>query len=170
MSEKSGFELRALDLSELKTHRSEKWRSFPEDVLPLPVAEMDFPVAEPIRRILREMVETSDLGYLGPIPELGRAFSGFAERRWGWKADAAQVRIAADVGVGVVEVLRVITQPGDKILINSPVYPNFWTWSAETKLEQVDVPFSQAPEEVDGSQWILDWDGIENAYQKALAL
>ena len=106
MSEKSGFELRALDLSELKTHRSEKWRSFPADVLPLPVAEMDFPVAEPIRRILREMVETSDLGYLGPIPELGRAFSGFAERRWGWKADVAQVRVAADVGVGVVEVLR----------------------------------------------------------------
>ena len=168
MSEKSGFELRALDLSELKTHRSEKWRSFPADVLPLPVAEMDFPVAEPIRRILREMVDTSDLGYLGPIPELGRAFSGFAERRWGWKADAAQVRIAADVGVGVVEVLRVITQPGDKILINSPVYPNFWTWCAETKLEQVDVPFSQAPEEVDGSHWHLDWDGIEKAYASGI--
>jgi len=149
-------------------HRSEKWRSFPEDVLPLPVAEMDFPVAEPIRQILREMVDTSDLGYLGPIPELGRAFSGFAERRWGWKADAAQVRIAADVGVGVVEVLRVITQPGDKILINSPVYPNFWTWCAETKLEQVDIPFSQSPTEVDGSHWVLDWDGIERAYASGI--
>ena len=168
MSKQIGLELQALALSELRTHRSEKWRSFPQDVLPLPVAEMDFPVAEPIRQILREMVDTSDLGYLGPIPELGRAFSGFAERRWGWKADAAQVRIAADVGVGVVEVLRVITQPGDKILINSPVYPNFWTWCAETKLEQVDVPFSQAPEEVDGSHWVLDWDGIEKAYASGI--
>jgi cystathionine beta-lyase len=76
MSKQSILELQALALSELRTHRSEKWRSFPEDVLPLPVAEMDFPVAEPIRQILREMVDTSDLGYLGPIPELGRAFSG----------------------------------------------------------------------------------------------
>ena len=168
MSKKSSLELQALALSELKTHRSEKWRSFPEDVLPLPVAEMDFPVAEPIRRILREMVDASDLGYLGPIPEIGRAFSGFAERRWGWKADAAQVRIAADVGVGIVEILRVITNPGDKVMINSPIYPNFYTWCSETKLEQVDVPYSQSGTEIDGSHWILDWDGIEKAYASGI--
>jgi cystathionine beta-lyase len=168
MSKQSSLELQALALSELKTHRSEKWRSFPTDVLPLPVAEMDFPVAEPIRRILREMVDTSDLGYLGPIPELGRAFSGFAERRWGWKADAAQVRIAADVGVGIVEILRVITNPGDKVMINSPIYPNFYTWCVETKLEQVDVPYSQSDTEVDGSNWHLDWDGIEKAYASGI--
>ena len=102
MSKQSSLELQALALSELKTHRSEKWRSFPTDVLPLPVAEMDFPVAEPIRRILREMVDTSDLGYLGPIPELGRAFSGFAERRWGWKAAAAGLlRSGRGTGDGV---------------------------------------------------------------------
>ncbi|MEY4291339.1 MAG: hypothetical protein RL130_1281 [Actinomycetota bacterium] len=168
MSEQSGFELHAFSLSELRTHRSEKWRAFPSDVLPLPVAEMDFPIAQPIREILGEMVTHSDLGYLGPIPELGHAFSGFAHRRWGWKADAAQVRIAADVGVGVVEVLRVITKPGDKILINSPVYPNFWTWTAETHLVNVDVPFSESDSEVDGSNWVLDWDGIERAYASGI--
>ena len=168
MSGQSTLELRALALSELKTHRSQKWREFPSDVLPLPVAEMDFPVAQPIRDLLRDMVERSDLGYLGPIPELGQAFAGFSERRWGWKADAGQVRIAADVGVGVVEVLRVLTKPGDKILINSPVYPNFWTWTAETQLTNVDVPFSESVVEVDGSHWRLDWDGIENAYASGI--
>lgn len=168
MSEQSGLELRALSLSELRTHRSEKWRAFPSDVLPLPVAEMDFPVAQPIREILSEMVSHSDLGYLGPIPELGRAFSNFAERRWQWKADAAQVRVAADVGVGVVEVLRVLTKPGERILINSPVYPNFWTWTAETQLVNVDVPFLESELEVDGSHWVLDWDGIEKAYASGI--
>ena len=54
--------LKALDLSELQTHRSEKWRAFPKEILPLPVAEMDFPVAEPIRQTLREMIDHSDLG------------------------------------------------------------------------------------------------------------
>jgi cystathionine beta-lyase len=168
MSEQSSFELSALALSELRTHRSEKWRSFASDVLPLPVAEMDFPVAQPIRDVLREMVEHSDLGYLGPIPELGRAFAGFTERRWGWKADAAQVRVAADVGVGVVEVLRVLTQPGDKILINSPVYPNFWTWTTETHLVNVDVPFIESDTDVHGSNWVLDWDAIEKAYASGI--
>lgn len=161
-------DLRALDLSELQTHRSEKWRAFPKDVLPLPVAEMDFPVADPIRQTLREMIDHSDLGYLGSIPEMGTAFAGFAKRRWGWSVDPLQVRIAADVGVGIVEVLRVITKPGDKILINSPVYPNFWTWCTETHLEQVDVPLTQSENAINGSNWILDWDGIEKAYASGI--
>lgn len=168
MSREDHLILKAHDLAELRTHRSEKWRAFPADVLPLPVAEMDFPVAEPIRKTLREMIDKSDLGYLGAIPEMGEAFSSFASRRWGWKADPKQVRIAADVGVGVVEVLRVITQPGDKLLINSPVYPNFWTWITETHLSEVDVPFIHCETEVDGSHWILDWAGIEKAYASGI--
>lgn len=161
-------DFRALDLSELQTHRSEKWRAFPKEILPLPVAEMDFPVAEPIRQTLREMIDKSDLGYLGSIPEMGEAFAGFAKRRWDWTVDPTQVRIAADVGVAVVEVLRVLTNPGDKILINSPVYPNFFTWCNETHLEPVDVPLSQSDVEVNGSHWILDWDGIEKAYASGI--
>ena len=155
-------------ISELRTHKSEKWRAFPSDVLPLPVAEMDFPVAEPIRRALIEMVNKSDLGYLGLIPEMGEAFAGFSERRFGWRADPSQIRIAADVGVGIVETLRVITKPGDKILLNSPVYPNFWTWANETHLEIVDVQIQQRDEEVNGSTWHLDWAGIEAAYASGI--
>jgi cystathionine beta-lyase len=155
-------------LAELQTHKSEKWRGFPSDVLPLPVAEMDFPVAEPIRRTIIEMINKSDLGYLGNIPELGEAFSEFSTRRDGWTPDPLQVRVAADVGVGIVETLRVITKPGDKILINSPVYPNFWTWSRETHLDYIDVPLTRSETELNGSYWHLDWDGIETAYQSGL--
>ena len=155
-------------LAELQTHKSEKWRGFPADVLPLPVAEMDFPVAEPIRRTIIEMINKSDLGYLGNIPELGEAFSEFSTRRDGWTPDPLQVRVAADVGVGIVETLRVITKPGDKILINSPVYPNFWTWSRETHLDYIDVPLTRSENEFNGSHWQLDWDGIEKAYQSGL--
>ena len=155
-------------IEELRTHKSEKWRAFPNDVLPLPVAEMDFPVAEPIRRALSEMVAKSDLGYLGPIPEMGEAFAGFAQRRFGWMPDATQVRIAADVGVGIVETLRVITKPGDGIMINSPVYPNFWTWANETHLTIVDVPLTHSDVEVDGSVWHLDWEAIEKAYKSGI--
>ena len=168
MSELGSSRLQALELSELRTHKSQKWREFPNDVLPLPVAEMDFPVAEPIRKTLQEMVEKSDLGYLGNIPEMGISFSHFAERRWGWSADPSQVRIAADVGVGVVEILRVIARPGDKVMINSPVYPNFWTWTEETRLTEVDIPFIHSEAEMDGNHWILDWKGNEKAYASGL--
>lgn len=156
----SPFEVKAFELAELQTHRSEKWREFPADVLPLPVAEMDFPVAAPIRNLLMEMVSRSDLGYLGPIPEIALGFERFAKKRWSWAADPNQVHIATDVGVGVVEVLRLFTIPGDRVLINSPVYHNFNTWIQETHLERVDVPFVQ---EEDG--WKLDLGAVEAAYR-----
>jgi cystathionine beta-lyase len=155
------------NLSVLQTHRSEKWRGFAKDVLPLPVAEMDFPVAEPIRAILTELVATSDLGYLGPIPELGVGFKKFAQERWNWELDESQVRAATDVGVAVVEILRVMTQPGDSILINSPVYHNFYNWINETKLNKVDVPFQRTGDEA-ANPWEIDWAGIEKAYSSGI--
>lgn len=152
-------------LSELLTHRSEKWRTFPADVLPLPVMEMDFPVAEPIRNVLLEMVSHSDLGYLGLVPELADGFASFCKQRWGWEIDKSQIRVAADVGVGVVETLRVFTNPGDQILINSPVYENFYNWIKEVRLEKVDIPFVNTGSDNDEiNPWILDLDEVEKVY------
>lgn len=155
-------------LSELQKHRSEKWRGFTHDILPLPVAEMDFPVAEPIREVLAEMISTSDMGYLGSIPEMGTSFSYFSKKRWNWDVEPTFVRIATDVGVAVVELLRVFAKAGDKVLISSPVYQNFYTWINETKIEMVDVPFKLNSEEVDGTGWSHDWAGIEKAYQSGI--
>ncbi len=159
----SVFEVKAIELTELRHHRSEKWREFPADVLPLPVAEMDFPVAAPIRNLLMEMVSRSDLGYLGPIPEVALGFESFAKKRWDWMVDPNQIHIATDVGVGVVEVLRLFTSPGDRVLINSPVYHNFNTWIQETHLVKVDVPFVQ-----DGDEWTLDLVAVEDAYRSGV--
>jgi len=163
----SDHQFSAHNLAELHTHRSEKWRGFPQDVLPLPVAEMDFPVAEPIRAVLAEMVAHSDLGYLGPIPELGLGFKKFAAERWNWTVDEKQVHVATDVGVAVVEILRVFTQPGDSILISSPVYHNFYTWINETKLTLVDAPFERTGDEAT-NPWVINWDSIEKAYASGI--
>lgn len=128
---------------------------------------MDFPVAEPIKAILSEMVAQSDLGYLDSIPELGLGFKKFAAERWGWNVDENQVRVATDVGVAVVEILRIFTNPGDSILISSPVYHNFYTWINETKLTLVDAPFQRTGDE-SKNPWILDWNAIENAYTSGI--
>ena len=161
--------VQAPSLAKLLTHHSEKWRGFDRDVLPLPVAEMDFPVADPIRAVLAEMVAQSDLGYLGSVPELAAGFAKFAEERWNWSVDTSQVGVAADVGVGVVEVLRVFTKPGDTILINSPVYQNFYNWINETHLIKVDVPFTRTgPQSESDNPWQLDLDEVEKAYAAGL--
>lgn len=160
--------VKAPTLAELATHHSEKWRAFPTDVIPLPVAEMDFPIADPIKALLHSMVENSDMGYLGAIPELGAAFSSFAQTRWSWSVDPAKVRVATDVGVGVVEILRVLTTPGDRILISSPVYQNFYTWMNETRVTSVDVPFIHHISDDISQQWQIDWPAIEEAYSSGI--
>ena len=155
-------------LTQLQKRHSEKWRAFPKEILPLPVAEMDFPVADPIREVLTEMINNSDMGYLGPIPELGQSFSGFTKRRWNWEVNPTYVRAVTDVGVAAVELIRVFVKPGEKVLISSPVYQNFYTWINETKIEMVDVSFKKDVNAEDGTGWSLDWDGLEAAYRSGI--
>ena len=165
----SDLDVKAPDLASLLLHKSEKWTGFARDVLPLPVAEMDFPVADPIKNLLHEMVDASDLGYLGNIPEMGTSFAHFAQERWNWKVDPLQVRIGTDVGVAVVEILRVIAKPGDKVLVNSPVYQNFYNWLEETGMEKVDVPFTRTgSDEGSNNPWELNWPEIESAYASGI--
>ena len=165
----SDLDVKAPDLASLLQHKSEKWTGFARDVLPLPVAEMDFPVADPIKKLLHEMVDASDLGYLGNIPEMGTSFAHFAQERWNWKVDPLQVRIGTDVGVAVVEILRVIAKPGDKVLVNSPVYQNFYNWLEETGMEKVDVPFTRTgSDEGSNNPWELNWPAIESAYASGI--
>ena len=165
----SDLDVKAPDLASLLLHKSEKWTGFARDVLPLPVAEMDFPVADPIKKLLHEMVDASDLGYLGNIPEMGTSFAHFAQERWNWKVDPLQVRIGTDVGVAVVEILRVIAKPGDKVLVNSPVYQNFYNWLEETGMEKVDVPFTRTgSDEGSNNPWELNWPEIESAYASGI--
>lgn len=152
--------LSALPLSQLQKRRSAKWREFPSDVLPLPVAEMDFEIAKPIRDVLEEMIKGSDTGYLGPIPELGINLAKFSKARWGWEIDPEQVFTATDVGVGMVEMARTVVNPGDLIMINSPVYHNMNNWIAELKCKSYDAPLTKA-----GLHYTLDLDAVERGYK-----
>jgi cystathionine beta-lyase len=122
------------------------------------VAEMDFEVAPGIRETLAKMVAESDLGYLGPIPEVGEAFSKYAAKKWQWHVDPNQIKLATDVGVAAVEIFRALVKPGDKIMVNSPVYTNFWTWIPEVHAEIVDVALDRA------RGWRLDLDAIDKAF------
>ena len=156
-------EVRALTLSELRKRKSVKWRHFPYDVLPLPVAEMDFPTAPKIKAALTDMVERSDTGYLGPFPELFDAFANFSAKRWGWQVDTKQMRIATDVGVGIVEIMRVLIKTGEKVMLNSPVYENIWRWISEVHATTVDTPLSE-----DNLSYRLDLTAIEKEYQNGV--
>ncbi|WP_307808282.1 MalY/PatB family protein [Streptomyces oryzae] len=147
-------------LPALRGRRSAKWRSHPADVLPLPVAEMDFVLAEPVAQALREAVDRSDTGYAAPTRDLAHALRGYARRAWDWTVDPDHVRTVTDVGLGIVETLRRLVSPGDRVAVSPPVYEPFGWWIREVGAQPVDVPLATRP---DGERR-LDLSALEETF------
>lgn len=148
----TSFDVDAIDLGLLRERQSAKYQVYPADVIPAWVAEMDFPLAEPVASALHAAIERSDTGYRSALG-VGEALSAFATSRWGWAIDPDAVTPIADVLTGVAWSLALFTEPGDGVVVNPPVYPPFY--STVTKVsgrELVHVPMSRS---VDGS---YDWD------------
>jgi cysteine-S-conjugate beta-lyase len=147
---------RTVPLDDLRQRRSDKWRKFPEDVLPSHIAEMDFAVAPPIEEALVAAVRAGDLGYQhAKSSGLAESFAAFAERRWGWKPDPRDVVAVPDVMVGVAELLRVLTPEGAGVVINPPVYPPFFSVIGETGRRVVEVPLLEGRLPLDGMRAAL---------------
>lgn len=153
------LEVTALPLAELRERTSEKWREYPADVLPLFVAETNFPLAPAISGALRRAVETGDTGYIASRTPLASTYADFARRRFGWSPDPARMRTTADVSMGIVEILRRVTQPGERVVVTPPVYPPFYDLVAEAGAEVQRVPLRDT-----GTGWELDLDGIRAAF------
>lgn len=153
------LQVKALPLAELRERSSEKWREYPDDVLPLFVAETDFPLAPAISAALRRAVEIGDTGYVASRTPLAESFAAFASRRYGWDPEPARMRSTADVSMGIVEILRRVTQPGERIVVTPPVYPPFYDLIAEAGAELERVPLRDT-----GTRWELDLDGIRAAF------
>jgi cystathionine beta-lyase len=151
--------LQALTLDELRQRSSTKWRTYGDDVLPLFVAETDFAPAPAITAALSRAVTLGDTGYTPPDPGIATAYSGFARRRFGWEVEPARLRTTCDVMMGVVEILRRVTQPGDRVIVTTPVYPPFFECIPEAGAIVERVPLRDT-----GTAWELDLVGIEAAF------
>lgn len=151
--------LRVPSLSELRLRKSTKWREYDPDVLPLPVAEMDYPIAQPIIDAVTEMMKRSDTGYLGKFPELGQAFAGFAKRRWNWNVEPESIRITADVGVATIEILRTLGTAGDQVVVMPPIYPAFYNWVKEIHFNIVEAPLTKT-----GETYSINFEALEREF------
>lgn len=133
----------SLTEAELRQRRSLKWRTYDPDVLPLWVAEMDTAVLPEVRAELNRALDAGDTGY--PFgTEYGDAYRASAASRWGLELAAEQVRRGGDVMNAVLCVLEAVTNPGDGVVITSPVYPPFWQVTGGYRRRTVPVPLTPA--------------------------
>ncbi|MFI8529323.1 MalY/PatB family protein [Streptomyces aquilus] len=151
--------LARLTLEQLRQRSSMKWRTHPRDVLPLWVAEMDVPLAPAVVEALRAAIELGDTGY--PYgTAYAEALAAFAAERWQW--DGVRVErtaIVPDVMLGIVEVLRLLTDPGDSVVVCSPVYPPFYAFVSHDARVVVEARL--------GADLRIDLDALEDAFVRA---
>lgn len=150
--------LQALPIDVLRQRSSTKWRQYPADVLPLFVAETDFAPAPAVTSALARAVEIGDTGYTAGESGVAEAYAAFAARRFGWTVDPKRIRTTCDVMMGVVEILRRVTTPGDRVVVTPPVYPPFFDCVPEAGAVVERVPLVDT-----GDAWELDLAGIEAA-------
>ncbi len=146
----------ALRLDELRRRASMKWTTYQPDVLPMWVAEMDFPLAEPIRRVLHELVDRGDTGYPAGGAHV-EAFARFAARRYGWTFEPALASTMPDVMSGVEYAIDRLTEPGDPVAFLTPAYPPFFLSVAATRRTVAAVPMTGDAE----AGWTIDGDALD---------
>lgn len=153
--------LEELTLAELRRRTSMKWRAHPADVLPLWVAEMDVQLPPTVAAAVHTAIDGGDTGY--PCgTALAEAVGDFASRRWQWHdLEVARTALVPDVMLGVVEVLRLISERGDAVVVNPPVYAPFYAFVAHDGRRLIEAPL--------GPGGRIDLDALDDAFTRARA-
>lgn len=152
----------------LRRRRGAKWQAVPNDLLPAWVADMDFPVAEPITTALHELVSTGDFGYpdwpdnVSPVRE---AYAARMRERHGWSPDPAQVREFSNVAQAARVVIQLATEPGDGIAIHTPAFGPFVRAIEDMGRRVVPIPMVD-----NGERWTFDTERLDDVFADATLL
>ncbi|MGN0372964.1 MAG: MalY/PatB family protein [Enterocloster sp.] len=104
---------------------SKKYSVYPQDVLPMWIADSDFKAPQPVVDALVERMQQGVYGYTLNSERLKKAGANWQKDRFGWDVDPAWVEFVPGVISGVISAVRALSQPGDNIVIQTPCYPPF---------------------------------------------
>ena len=108
-----------------KGTNSLKWDFFGDD-LPMWVADMDFSVAPAIQKAVMKRASHPVFGYTVVPDELFDAYIGWWDRRYGFRMSREEMAYSIGVMPSISSMIRCLTDVGDEILIQSPVYHVFY--------------------------------------------
>ncbi len=137
---------------------SVKWGYYPEDVLPLWVADMDFRSAEPVLQALRERVDHGVFGYTRPAPALKTAIQERLSRLYQWAVNEDEILMLPGVVTGLNVAIQAYSVPGESILAQPPVYFHFLRDPVHHRRVLIDPPLSRKHDTYE-----IDFDRFEKS-------
>ena len=145
--------------------RCEKWdecrAEHGGEVIPLWVADMDFPSPPAVQEAILRRAAHPTYGYTAVLEDDTRALTDFWQRRHGLKLEAQDVMMLPCVVTGIKLAILALTQPGDGVIIQSPVYGPFRFSVAATGRTLMDAPLLRRE---DGS-YDMDLAAVEKQLQ-----
>ena len=128
-----------------------------EDVIPLWIADMDFRTAEPVVKALKEKAEHGLFGYVYRPDEYFEAFINWQKRHHNWNVDKELLSFSIGVVPALAALVKQFSEKGDKILIQTPVYSEFYDINHDNERVVIENKFI----EKDG-EYSLDLEDFEN--------
>ena len=145
---------------------SHKWTNYPADVLPLWVADMDFPSPPPIINDLHKAADHGVFGYELPNAALRETVAMRMDRLYKWKVKPNAVVAVTGIVSGFNVAARAFCTPKKGMLVQTPVYSEFHEVKNNMGIPQIDVPFV---ERVNGNilSYEIDWDLFKKKVKNA---
>lgn len=133
-----------------------KWDMAEKDVLPMWVADMDFKTSPRIIEALEKRAQSGIFGYSVYTDDIYEAIIGWFKRRHGWEIKKEWIQFSPGIVPALHAFSRIFTKPGEKILMNSPVYYPFFKAAQRNGVEPVYSPLI-----IKNGRYEMDFEDIE---------
>lgn len=138
---------------------SYKWNEYDPSVLPLWVADMDFPAPPSVIQALHQRIEHGIFGYARLDCDLYDTIIERLDNLYGWKVEKDEILLFSGVMKAVHLATLAVTQPREAVLVQTPVYPLIYKTPPVTRRMRQVMQLSRT---ADGS-YIIDFDAFEAA-------
>ncbi|GAB6138483.1 MalY/PatB family protein [Halanaerobaculum tunisiense] len=149
-----------------KNTNSLKWDKYNgEDILPMWVADMDFESPPQVKDALANRVDHGVFGYAGDYDQYYKAIVNWMEQRQQWQIKKDWISISPGVVPALNMLVRSLTNPGDKVIIQPPVYYPFYQVVENNGCHVVENPL-----QFTGQQYQMDFSDLEQKIDNRVKL
>ncbi|MCL2023220.1 MAG: pyridoxal phosphate-dependent aminotransferase [Oscillospiraceae bacterium] len=137
-------------------------RGMPADVLPLWVADMDFATCPHVREEMHKIVDHGIFGYTDVKEEYHAAVTNWFSTRFGFSAKGEEIVKTPGVVFALAAIVRALTEKGDAVLVQTPVYYPFFNVIKENGRELIESPLLY-----ENNRYTMDFEDFEQKAQRA---
>lgn len=130
-----------------------------DDLLPMWIADTEFPAPEAVLNALRSRMEHPVFGYTMRPPKMIDSFCGWLQRRHNFRIPEESVCVCDSVLAGLASAINALTEPGDSIVLQTPVYDPFYHLIEKNGRVLVKNPLVH-----EDGQWRMDFEGLEQIF------